>query len=127
MKRKSIKTYLTTIFSMLFLIVLTSSGVIYYRTTSEELIDDSKDTLLEIAKSSAKVVESRIDGEFKTMETIANGDRIREMTYPLDEKIKILKGEKDRNKYITLGIADLEGNLTTTEDEIINIKDRSYF
>lgn len=127
MKRKSIKTYLITIFSLLFLVVLISSGVMYYRTTSKELIDDSKDTLLEIAKSSVKIVESRIDGEFKTVETIANRDRIRDITYPLDEKLKLLQGEKDRNKYITLGISDLEGNLTTTEGEVTNIKDRSYF
>lgn len=127
MKRKSVKTYLTTIFSLLFLVVLISSGLIYYRITSKQLVDDSKNTLLEIAKSSVKIVESRIDGEFKTVETIANRDIIRDITYPLDEKLKLLQGEKDRNKYIILGISDLEGNLTTTEGEVTNIKDRSYF
>ncbi len=124
---KSVKTYLVTILSALLFFICISLTFIFYKAASVELADNSKEYLAQMAISASRTVESRLDGEFKSLESIAEWEEIKDEKYSLDEKLGFIKEEKERINYIMLGIADLQGNLTTTEGEQINIKDRIYF
>lgn len=127
MKNKSIKSYLIVTFTLLFLVILIGTALAIYRATSDELLNNMRTTMLEIAKYSSQIVESRIDAEFNILETLANQDGVKDSSYSLEEKLELLKSKKDRNEYITLGIADLNGNFYTVDGDIVDIRDREYY
>jgi len=123
----SIKTKLIAYFGVLLLLVCTGLGIISYYMASKSLISNVEDVLPQFANSAAQIVESRIEGELKTLETVANMDEIRAADNDVQSKLAVLSKEAERNGHIKMGIADLNGDYKTTKGENLNIKERAHF
>ncbi|MCX7710968.1 MAG: EAL domain-containing protein [Clostridia bacterium] len=102
-------------------------GVVIYFFVSQALVINVEESLTEIAKQGAKVVEEDIEGYLDSLEAIANMDQVRNEDIPLDEKLKLLEAEVKRKGLKRVSIADLKGNSKTTDSSRLYIGDREYF
>jgi methyl-accepting chemotaxis protein len=126
-REKSMKRNIIIAFILLFLFTNLILGTMFYRSTYRELIGQTEDNLIKLAEISTKTIESHIDGEFKVLETIAAIDIMEDASITIEEKLEILKDEKEKNDYHIMGIVDTSGNVLSTNGEKTNIKDRDYF
>lgn len=126
-RKKSIKGSIIIALTLLFLFTILTLGLMFYRTTYNELIIQTENDLIELAKMSAKIIDSRIDGEFKVLETIAGRYIMKDEGISMEEKLETLKEEEKKNNYHTMAIVDESGNAIFITGEKTNIKDREYF
>lgn len=124
---KSIGTKLAIILSVLLAIVCLGLGILSYTASSQAITEEASKLLIEIAVQSANTVESRINQEFKRLETLANMDLIKNPNYPWEEKLPIFEEERMRNGDISLDIMDINGDSHSTDGTQVNLSDREYF
>ena len=126
-KSKSIKKNIIIAVTLLFLFIIFSLSLMFYKITYDELINQLKSNLSELVKASKMTMENRIDGELKILETMARIDIIEDEKVSIEEKLEILKDRERENSYNIMAIVDNMGNAITTNGESFNIKDRDYF
>jgi len=123
---KSIKTKLMLLFGGLTLIICSGiSFFCYLRSTDamKSLVDES---LLQMARESAKVVQSRVENQLDILEALASTEILIDDSTSLDEKLAFLQNEVETNDYLRLGITDLEGNARYTDGSTADLRDREY-
>lgn len=124
---KSIGTKLIALFTITTIIVCGGLSLISYRHSSKSLTEGIHERLPERAEDAAKLVDERLKGYLSEVEILSKRDRLRDMGNSWEDKLKILNPEIERNGYITMGIADLNGNLKLVSGEQVEIRDRDYF
>lgn len=126
LKVTSLRVKITLCFGGLLLLVwgglLIASTVMSHNAVSLT-IDNS---LSQLAKQSAKVVESRVDAQLDTLAALAETDAIKGDTLTLDEKLDLLKNEVIRNGHIRIDIADINGQAKTTDGNTVDLSSRDY-
>jgi len=128
---KSIRLKLIFYYGLITIIIALTISILYHFRTAKSLQDQTIEALTEIAKESAKLLESRIESKFIFLETIANMhiikgvDGNRKTTW--EEKREILLEEKDRSDFISMLISDTQGNAASTDGKNVNVSDRDYF
>ena len=85
-KSKSIKKNIIIAVTLLFLFIIFSLSLMFYKITYDELINQLKSNLSELVKASKMTMENRIDGELKILETMARIDIIEDEKVSIEEK-----------------------------------------
>ncbi len=124
---KSIKTKVIVYIGGLLLLVCVGFGVISYTTSSKALLTSVEESLPQLALQTAKVIESRVQGQLSNLESLANNDTIQDTGANWEKKLHILNDEIDRNKYTRIGIADKNGKLLYSDGSNVDISDIDYF
>jgi methyl-accepting chemotaxis protein len=124
---RSIKTKLAVYFGVLIICVCFALGAISFYTSSRALENNAKEMLTNVATQSARVIESRIDGNLDVLETIGQRNEIRDMNIPIQDKVEIFKAEAKRTGFTSIGIGDLNGDAYTMGLAHIVLKERPYY
>jgi methyl-accepting chemotaxis protein len=126
-KMKSIKQKLIVFTGLMLVLISAGLGIISYYNASKALIHNVEKTFPKIAESSAEYVEARINDTIGSIEVVAASDSIVNTNKTIEEKLSILAAEASRSHYLSIGIANLEGDVVFTDGSSANIKDREYF
>jgi len=128
---RSIRLKLIFYFALITIIIALIISTLYYFRIAESLENQTIEALTEIAKESAKLLESRIESKFIFLETIANMNTIRgvdgDRQTTWEEKREILVEEKGRADFISMLISDTQGNADSTDGKNVDVSDRDYF
>ncbi len=124
---KSIKTKLMVFVGSLIAVICVGLVVLSFVSASSALKKNLADTLPEIAEQTANNIDGRLDGELKSLESIAAREDISNPELSLESKLKILKEESERLGAVRMGIVDTKGNLTNTDGTTAEIQDREYY
>jgi len=112
---------------VLLLFTCIGFGVIANRKSTAALSDSINESLQQLAREAVKVVESETKARLDTMEALAETEIIKSDVFTMDEKLELLKCEVSRSGHLSMGIADLEGNVVLTDGTTANVSDRDYF
>lgn len=124
---KSIKTKLSVYFGILIVCVCLAFGAISYYTSNNALSNNAKEMLSNLSLEAARVVESRLNGNYDVLESISQRTEIRDPSVSLQDKAEILKSEAKRTGFTSLGFGDLNGDAYTMTLAHIVLKDRPYY
>jgi len=109
----------------LILTVCVGMGLMSYYISTKALTDNTDEILPQMASEAALLIESRINGNFDTLEIIANV--VSDAKLEEDQRFTKLKDQETRGGFLLLGIADQAGMLTTSSKKTIDIKDMDFF
>lgn len=124
---QSVRKKLTLAFGGLLLLICAGLSIITYMQSSNALLDQLDESLLQITRESSKLVRERVDYHFNSLEVVAETETVRSHSLSLDEKLALMKKEVERSGHQYMGIADAAGNVKTTNGEESNASDRDYF
>ncbi|SHK40853.1 methyl-accepting chemotaxis protein [Paramaledivibacter caminithermalis] len=124
---KNIGNKLMVYVTALLLVVCISLGFLANYFANRALNENIEESLTQMASQAAMIVESRIEGEFKTLEAIANSIDIRNEDITLKDKVMKVKYKVKDMGYLRIGIADTKGTLYSSNGKRADIKDRDYF
>lgn len=124
---KSIKTKLILFFGVLLISICAGLGVVAYTASTNALSASIDESLSEMAKEAAQVVESEIKVQSNALEALSESAWMKSDNFTLDEKLELLKSEVKRSNHIDMGIVDLQGNAKYTDGTSVNISDRDYY
>jgi len=123
----SIRSKLAVLFGLLVLIVSIGLGGISYITFSRAMKDAINQSLSQVAREAAKVVQSRVESQFNALEALAELDSIKSDTVTLEEKLALLQSEAERSGHLRIGIADPSGKTVYTNGSTADLADRAHF
>jgi methyl-accepting chemotaxis protein len=121
----SIKTKMLLLLGLIILVFSVGMGFMSYYISSQALIGNLDQMLPEMAKESALLIERNIESNFGSLDAITYNLKDSKLTK--DQKYAKLKIHETRGKYLLLGIADLEGTLTTSNKKEISIKELKVY
>lgn len=124
---KSIKTKLSLSFGGLLLIICAGLGIVSYIASSNALTSSINESLSQMSKEASMIAEGEVKSQFNVLEAMAGMDFIKSDELLLEEKIKLLEEETERNGHVRMGIADLKGNAVYTDGTSANVSDRDYY
>lgn len=126
-KIKSIRTKLTIAFGVLLLLVCVGLGTVAYIQSSKVLLSQLDESLTQMTKESAKLVNERVNLHLNTLEVVAETESVKSDKLTVDEKLNLMKKEVERSGHKYMSIADTAGNSQNTNGEKNNVSDREYF
>lgn len=124
---KSLAAKLMVFISLVLLVVCGSIGVIGYSYASKAVVNEVNKSLEQIVLDGTMVVRKALDSQINSLEVLASNSSLRNPKVALEDKLRLLSQEVGRAGHISMGIADLDGTLTSTNGAVSNIKDTSYF
>ncbi|ADK15059.1 MULTISPECIES: methyl-accepting chemotaxis protein [Clostridium] len=124
---KSIKTKMAISFGILILIMCIGLGTVSFIESYDTLASNATESLLQMAQQSAKFVQTKIEGQLDVMEGLAGNYYIKSDVLSTDQKLNILKDEVQRSGHISMGIGDVNGNVTFTDGVKANLYDRENY
>lgn len=98
-----------------------------YEMAKRDLVYTVKKLMPEVTESSVKTIVETIDKNIAVGESLAHINIIREIDAPLESKFELLNNNMEQNGHLSIGISDLEGNLTYTSGKVDNISDKRFF
>lgn len=101
-------------------------GFLLYFYTSKILLRTTADSLEEMAKLGAIIVEKEIHRRLQSLETISKTNAIRNPNLSLKDKAVYLNNYLTED-FIRITISDSQGNACTSDGNTINIADREHF
>ncbi|WP_446899259.1 methyl-accepting chemotaxis protein [Clostridium sp. LBM24168] len=114
-------------FGILLLIVCIGIGGISYFESYKVLEDSATESLEQMARETAKVVQVKVESQLDSMEALANNYYIKSDVLPTSDKLNILKDEVKRSGHISMGIGDINGNVIYTDGVKANLSDRDNY
>ncbi|QBD84559.1 methyl-accepting chemotaxis protein, partial [Clostridium tetani] len=126
-RSKSIKVYIMLYFGILLIAIGIGLSGVSYINSKNTLENTVKMTMPEIVKQGSLAIETYIEGELDKLELVTDEKIFKDEKVSLDDKLKLLSNEVKRSGHVNMGIGDLNGNLKTTEGDLINISDREFF
>ncbi|MDF2822245.1 MAG: methyl-accepting chemotaxis protein [Clostridiales bacterium] len=124
---KSIKTKLNISIGALLLLVCVGLGISSYISAASAITAEVNASLIELAQQGADTVSERINSVLDTLEAVAGQNVFTELDSTLEEKMKVMNEELERNNHISMILAELDGTAITSRGKDINISDRAYF
>jgi len=124
---KSLKAKIVLFFAPLFLIAFLGLTVVLYNVSATSIENEATNSVANVAYQGAKIVQSRINAELSTLESLAALPEIYDSSIPVEEKLSILKKEVEHKGHVRMGIADASGIMACTDDTTIDVKDRVHF
>jgi len=126
--RFSLRYKLVLIFSLLILAAGLTMGGLAVRTARKAVIEKIEAHLTDKAADVAEIVDGRIVAVLQFIEGLARMPFLRDNTIPLDQKVKELIIEAERNPKIDyFGVCDLQGNRYDASGAHSLINDRVWF
>lgn len=124
---KSIKTKIIITFTTLLFAVTGIITTFSLVRSQKALSAQTQNIMIDLAKQTSKTIEKVVEAQFNTLEVLAATNIINDRFVPINKKLELLSDEAARNNYISMGIVDLDGNMTSTDGSTSNIKDTEYF
>mgnify|MGYP000856877117 CR=1 FL=1 len=121
---KSIKTKLIVYFSILMILSSVVLGLFSIQRASESLTAEAEKALRALAFEAARLTESRIDTQEKTLEMIAMREDIQTMDWEIQQPI--LKQQLEKTNFLDIGVVQLDGTAYFTDGSISNLADRAH-
>ena len=121
---KSIKTKLIVYFSILMMLSSIILGIFSIQRASESLTVEAEKALRALAFEAARLTESRIDTQEKTLEMIAMREDIQTMDWEIQQPI--LKQQLEKSNFLDIGVIQLDGTAYFTDGSISNLADRAH-
>lgn len=104
---RSIKTKLILLFSAIILLSSITIGLVSSKMATKALAEELEETLTQQAVEGAKLTQSRIETQMKTLATIALIQEIQDMNWEALQPI--LQTYKDKTDFTEIGIVDPKG------------------
>lgn len=101
-------------------------GFLLYFYTSEMMLNTTADSLEEMAKLGAIIVEKEIHRRLQFLETISKTNAIKNPNLSLKDKAVYLNNYLTAD-FVRITISDSQGNAWTSDGNNIKIKDREHF
>ncbi|SMP60210.1 methyl-accepting chemotaxis protein [Anoxynatronum buryatiense] len=126
---KSIKSRLILSFAAIILVISTTMGLIAIRITSETVIQDAYDTLMNTARQEAKYIEAVRDGELQYIAGLAQNSIITDETVSEADRVAFMVSEAHRAGYISFALTDRQGGSVSLDGSgaTTDVGDRDYF
>ncbi len=106
--------------------VLISVSAYFIYSTKDDIKQQNKQYLSEIAVQNAEVIKNTVRMELDKIEAIANIIGSREK-FDVDYALAVLKAESKRHSFKRLAYVPSDGNAVTTDDVSFNVLGRSYY
>lgn len=123
--KRSIKIKMIALLGAMIFIICAGMGTMSYVISSKALIRHSDSLLPQLAQEAALLIENKIDRHFEMLEVIARNVNDAKLTE--EQRYAKLKDQEIRSGYLMLGIADVNGKLTTSSKDVMDIKDQDFF
>jgi diguanylate cyclase (GGDEF)-like protein/PAS domain S-box-containing protein len=116
------------VFKSIFIIFTACIGIgfLLYFYASETLLNTTAESLEEMAKLGAIIVEKEIHRRIQSLETISKTNAIRNPNLGLKDKAVYLNNYLTED-FIRITISDSQGEAWTSDGNNINIKDREHY
>ncbi len=126
---KSIKIRLVVTFTMVLLLVTGVLGIVTISIVSKDLNVEAKKSLMQVALSEAKVVESQTAHQVDYLYGIAANDILFDKDLTDTQRNDFYIAEAKRAGYLAFAYADLDGNAIVLDNsgDTTNVADRDYF
>jgi len=124
---KSLKIKIMFYYAPVFAIVFLSLSWLLYSRASSVIESEARNSIANVAYQGAKTVQSRINDELNSLETLAALPVIYDTSIPVEEKLETLRKEVEHKGHIRMGIADKSGIMTATDGTTTDISDRIHF
>lgn len=102
-------------------------GILLYLHASAILVQTVEDSLEEIAKQGARIVEKEIKDRLDILEVMSRSDGIKDANIPVESKLNLVQKNFMTNEFLRISIADIYGNSYTTDGKTLYVGDRQYF
>lgn len=122
---KSIKTKLVVFFTLLVLLSSMALGVMSIQLAGNSLTKEAERSLDLLAFEGARLTQSRIETQIRTLEMIAGRIDIGSMDWEIQQPI--LQRQVARTNFLSLGVVDLKGNVQFNDGATASVADREYF
>lgn len=124
--RGSISVKISVFVGVLVLVISVGLGLIAYYSGSSAVIKQVEQALMSEAEEAAKFLESRIEVQLGTLETLAVRPDIASMNWRMQEPV--LQSEAERlGLYLAIGVVSPTGFAQYTDGTTTNLGDRDYF
>ena len=121
---KSIKAKLIAYFSILILFSSVITGLISSQRASVSLTQEAEKTLSSMSFEIAKLIESRIETQKKTLEMIALREDIQSMNWEIQQPI--LQRQVENTNFVDIAVVDPGGIANYSNGEVTLLGDRDY-
>lgn len=115
--------------AFMFLIIIVCIGLFFVSSyISKKAIVNTVETILpNVATQASLAIENNINIRLKTLETLAENEKLQDENVPIKEKASILLTEEKRNEHLKMSIIDINGKSNDTLGEEHDVKDTEYF
>lgn len=124
---RSLKAKIMLCIAPLFAVAFLALGWVIYSKSASIIESEARKSIANVAYQGAKTVQSRINDELNSLETLAAVPMIYDSSIPMDEKLSILRKEVEYKGHIRMGIADKNGIMAATDGTTTDISDRIHF
>lgn len=112
---------------VLFLVSFLGLTVLLYSLAASTIKTEAMNEIANIAYQGAKIVQSRIDAQLSSLETLASLPQIYDSNAWKREKVELLQKETEHKGHISMGIADTKGIMVSTDNYAMNVSDKVFF
>ncbi len=126
---KSIKLKLLLIFTAIIFVLSAGIGVFTVTVVSNQLLEDARGHLSDMAQQEARYVQARVEGRLTYIGSLAQNPILLDDGLTFEQKVAFFEAEAERTGYLAFAFADKEGNSTVfnSKRETTNIASREYF
>ena len=124
---KSLKTKIALFYLPLFTAICLGLSLLIYSKAASTIESEARNSIANVAYQGAKTVQSRINAELNSLETLAQLPIIYDTSISIEEKLSALSKEVEHKGHIRMGIADTSGTMMATDGTITDISDRVHF
>lgn len=123
-KFRSIRTRLIANFTVLIILAIATLGGVSIQKSITAITEASEETVLLLAEEAAKLVESRIQTQGATLETISLSTEIESMD--LEIQIPYLQRQLSNTNFLDMAVIFPDGTANYATGNISNLGDRDY-
>ncbi|WP_105176769.1 methyl-accepting chemotaxis protein [Clostridium cagae] len=115
--------------AFMFLIIIVCIGLFFVSSyISKKAIVNTVQTILpNVATQASLAIENNINIRLKTLETLAENEKLQDENVAIKEKVNILLTEEKRSGHLKMSIIDINGKSNDTLGEEYDVKDTEYF
>ncbi|KAB3531310.1 methyl-accepting chemotaxis protein [Alkaliphilus pronyensis] len=124
---KKLSSKLIISITLLILVVSIGLGLLSYIAASRALEDEIEAALMSKAEDVVKIIENKLEAYIAPLEVVASINTINQPLIEWQEKLPILQREVENQGFNEMGIADLNGNMRSSNGKTVKIADRDYF
>ena len=126
-KQISIKIKMLAKLVLLIALVCISLGGTSFYMNKKAVSETAQNLMKTLSNQMATNIQSDIKNKYQLLESAANDRNIKNLDITFEEKKAILEEEVKGHGYITIGISNLEGDITYTNGITENINNIDYF
>ena len=124
---KSIRTKLILFFGIIIISISLGFGVIVIKSATIAQKNNLKKTIPGIVNEGANFIEAKLDSDLQILKTIAENENIKNTSNFNAKAHEILISESKRTGFERIEIANKNGDVISSADQSLNVKDTEYF